>query len=198
REWIKGWNSRKTVPSTRARHGLAFTKQTWLVGAEVFCLGALLFTTQMIKGRHLQSISVNAATQFIASSLPETQEITFGDQFTLLGAGFITLPDGLHMDLTWKSLKKGRLQYINAVHFVDRNGEILGGADYPQDASKSTIEADFLWHDTIVIPLEKLQKATAIGLAIYSGQNTGVTLLPINRGFRDWNGRRLIVPLENH
>ena len=97
------------------------------------------------------------------------------------------------MQLVWKSLKKQSLSYINAIHLVNKEGKILSGFDYPQNRGETVVNSGDTWLDDVRIPRSKMKDVSAIALESIQEKRTG--LLPIDRGQRDWDGKRLLIPL---
>jgi peptidoglycan/LPS O-acetylase OafA/YrhL len=123
------------------------------------------------------------------------KDVQFGDQFRLLGVSEHTDRDGLHLDLAWQSLKKQRLEYVNAVHLLDTGGKIIDYQDYVQDDDKHKVEPGQIWHDSIRIQPDKLGGIAKIGLCIYS--RPVVKLLPVDRGPRDSYNTRLLIDAKS-
>ncbi len=132
----------------------------------------------------------------LQNGVPEIKDVQFGDQYKLLGLSEHRERDGgMHLDLVWQSLKKQRLELVNAVHLLDQSGKIVGYQDYFQDEDKHKVDAGQIWHDVIEVEPEKVNGLKAIGLSLYSKPT--IKLLAIDRGPRDSYGTRLLVPIEN-
>jgi peptidoglycan/LPS O-acetylase OafA/YrhL len=143
---------------------------------------------------HLHSVDDEQAAKLVGKSLPDLRDIQFGDGVVLEGLLYKWADAGLQLQLVWRSLKDQRLDQVVAVHCVSPEAKLLGGADYPQEINKSMVSAGDRWVDTVMLRENKLKGATCIGLGIYP---LGGALLPVDRGQRDWNGRRLLVDLTS-
>ena len=129
---------------------------------------------------------------FFASPETQLKNIRFGDEFVLLGLRMIDIKRCQTLQLVWKSLKKQSLSYINAIHLVNKDGKILTGFDYPQNRAETVVNPGDIWLDDVGIPRAKMEDASALAIGIYT-KKTG--LLPIDRGERDWDGKRLLISL---
>lgn len=118
----------------------------------------------------------------------------FGENFELLGALLTPTGAGMELKLAWRSLREAPLEYTVAVHFVDEAGKILAQADFPQDAGQARVAPEATWVDRVRVPTEKLKRAHHVGIALYL---PGHGVEPIDRGPRDWDGRRLLLPLDD-
>ncbi len=129
-------------------------------------------------------------------SLPGGRDIRFGDRFLLRGAVLVPKGGDLQMELFWESLVEQPLKYIVFVHLIDRHGKILAQADYEQGPGARTAprlaKAGEIWRDIVPLSGEKLRGATGIAFGIWDPPGTFLTP---DRGDRDWDGRRLILPV---
>ena len=81
-----------------------------------------------------------------------------------------------------------------AVHLIAKpGGAILAQADYA--ARPLSAKNGELFEDVVFLSAAQIQNACFVGVAIYR-RRTG-TIFPIDKGPRDWEGRRLLVPLPN-
>jgi hypothetical protein len=117
----------------------------------------------------------------------------FGENFELLGALLTPNAAGMELKLAWRSAREARLEYMVAVHFVDEAGKILAQSDFAQDARQARVTPGAVWVDRVSIPAEKLKGARQVGIALYI---TGRGVESVDRGPRDWNGHRLLLPLK--
>jgi hypothetical protein len=117
----------------------------------------------------------------------------FGENFELLGALLTPNAAGMELKLAWRSAREARLEYMVAVHFVDEAGKILAQSDFAQDARQARVTPGAVWVDRVSIPAEKLKGARQVGIALYL---TGRGVESVDRGPRDWNGHRLLLPLK--
>ena len=98
--------------------------------------------------------------------------------------------DNVSLKLLWRSTAKTRLSYNVAVHLIDDGGNILQQYDYPQDVTRGIIDKGTIWVDTVNFPALAWNKAEAAAIALYS-RSDGT--LPVDKGIRDWNGKRVVV-----
>jgi hypothetical protein len=140
------------------------------------------------------SISSDNATEIVRKSDSKYRDIAFGDKFILLGANMVKTADGLKIRLVWRSITEERLSYAIAIHLVDSRGNILYQADYAQDKEMSIVKPGTLWLDKIDIPHSKLENVASVGIGIYT-LNPDVQLLSVDKGPRDWDGKRLLITL---
>jgi len=126
-----------------------------------------------------------------------SRDATFGGRFRLLGVaiqqntGGIGSAQGIVIRLAWEAVVTGPLDRTVGVHIVNDQGTILAGADYPQLSRPSTVRQGTRWIDEQLVSTINLSGATQIGLLLYLADER----LTIDRGPRDWNGERLLVPL---
>ncbi len=138
----------------------------------------------------------------VAEGREDLRGVRFGDRFVLLGGKISFDTPEPTLELAWESCKVQRLEWQNAVHFLDEGGNMLGQADYPQDASHSLAAPGAPWRDIVRLSPEKMGLAKMLGLGIYKSttqENSHlpqVTTLPVGSGKRDWGGHRLLVNLK--
>ena len=136
------------------------------------------------------SISTDQVAKIASASAAEARDVRFGGRFILLGVGATMTADGLHLELAWKSESKERLHCHVAIHAVDEGGKILAQADYEQ--AGGDVQPGMIWRDAVTLPREQLRGATAIAIGL---MEAGDKWLAADRGPRDWEDRRLLVPL---
>jgi len=117
----------------------------------------------------------------------------FGERFELLGAQLTPAAEGMELKLAWRCVREARLDYLVAVHFVDEAGTILAQSDYAQDVGQAWVTPGAVWVDHVSLSAEKLKGARRVGIAVYA-LGRGMEL--VDRGPRDWDGHRLLLPLE--
>jgi hypothetical protein len=139
------------------------------------------------------SISRKNANKLTPASLKHCSTANFGSMFTLRGLDVKRKPEGIYLKLAWESNAGQFLDYMNAVHMIDSNHATIGVADYAQSKKARHVKAGDLWLDKVFIPADRIDKrVTGVAIAIYK---PNVLPLLINHGPRDWDGRRLIIPL---
>lgn len=129
---------------------------------------------------------------------PANRDIRFGSQFVLRGVLLTPRDGGLSMELFWQSLADQPLKFFVFVHVIDSSGKMLAQADYEQAPGARTAprlaKAGENWRDTVQLSAVQLRGATGIAFGIW--EPPGTFLLP-QRGDRDWDGRRLILPIPH-
>jgi hypothetical protein len=108
----------------------------------------------------------------------------FGDRAVLRGLEVTCVSSGLRVRLAWT----GDDGLNHAVHLVDAAHGPIANFDYPPvPGTPGALHAETLW-----IPHESLAQARSIALGLYDRASG---LRRIDRGPRDWNDRRLVVPI---
>jgi hypothetical protein len=139
----------------------------------------------------------DAPLRFAAENFIElesgAEDVRFGNRFVLRRARLT--PGGL-MELLWQSLADQPLKYTVFVHLMDQSGKVTGQADHVQVPQAQTTspaaKAGETWRDVVRLPGNGLKGVTRIGLGIY--EPAGTFLKP-DRGGRDWDNRRLLLPV---
>ncbi len=120
-------------------------------------------------------------------------DVRFGNKFLLRGARLT--PNGV-MELLWQSLMDQPLKYTVFVHFMDQSGKIIAQGDHEQvegaRRSARAAKAGENWRDVVHLSRNQLKGVTSIGVGIY--EPAGTFLKP-DRGDRDWDNRRLNIPI---
>jgi len=166
----------------------------------IFLGGILIFLLLLVccKANSLSSvntISSEAAEEMVREADPQYRDVNFGGKFVLCGAKLIKGTEGMRIELVWRSPMEQPLTYSNAIHLLDRQGTILSTLDYPQDRRKNIVRAETLWIDKIDIPASRLDNIAFIGIGIYSLPD--IQLLSVDKGPRDWGGKRLLMALPS-
>lgn len=170
-------------------------KSRWRLPALEFVLLAALLSAVHWEKRvrsHLQYITEAQAKNLVKKNLPKLLNVQFGDGFVLEGVIHQWSESGLQLQLVWRSLKEQGLDKIVAVHCIDADGKLLGGADYPQEVNRKRVAIGERWVDTVMLRHNQLKDAVSIGLGMY---RLGEDLIPIDRGRRDWRDRRLLIDI---
>lgn len=130
------------------------------------------------------------------NSVEGLRNIHFGKDFSLQGV-VVDLDTQNQMKLLWESLANTRLKHKVAVHFLDQRKEIVFQGDYFQSKSRNErcrVKKNSFWIDNV--DLTKVSENIAfIGLALFT--ESDMKLLPVSGGPRDWNNRRLLIPLRD-
>jgi hypothetical protein len=99
------------------------------------------------------------------------------------------------MQLDWQTLEGQPLKYLVFVHLIDQSGKLLAQADHEQAAGALTAphvaKAGENWRDVVQLSHDQLKGVTRIALGIWEPPKTFFTA---DKGDRDWDNRRLILP----
>ena len=133
------------------------------------------------------------ASAVLEHSVQSVRGARFGENFELLGALLTPAIEGMELKLAWRCVREARLEYMVAVHFVDEAGNILAQSDFAQDVEQSRVLPGAVWVDQVSVPAEKLKGAQQVGIALYI---TGRRIESVDRGPRDWDGHRLLLPVK--
>ena len=169
----------------------------WKLPVAEFALLSVVLSTVLWEKHfrpHLQFVTEAQARKIAKKGLPGARHVRFADAFALEGFTHEWSDAGLQLQLVWRSLKDQRLDYVVAVHCIDGDGKLLGGADHPQEINQCRIASGDLWVDTVTLSKAQLQGAASIGFGMY---RAGGDLIPIDRGRRDWRGGRLLFDLAS-
>jgi hypothetical protein len=138
----------------------------------------------------------DALVSAVDRSVSGSRGVRFGDRFLLRGVLLTPQDEGLQMELFWESLAEQPLKYFVFVHLIDQSGKMLGQADYEQAPAARTAprlaKAGEFWRDSVQLSAAQLKGATGIAFGIWEPPGT---FLPPDRGDRDWDNRRLILPV---
>ena len=146
---------------------------------------------------NINHISPSEAAKITPQELRSVVGTRYGNLFALRGINVEHKSEGITIDLAWESLVEQKLVYTNAIHLTDTNGNILVQADYKQPMNRVSLKPGSIWKDLIFISKDKLKGGEKkLAIALFQNVNNSVSnLLPVDRGNRDWDGKRLIVPL---
>jgi peptidoglycan/LPS O-acetylase OafA/YrhL len=172
----------------------------WRVAVADFLVIVLLATTAvLLAGRKvwLEPAPANTAA-ILAAAQPDTQDITFGNDFLLRGAQVVRNPNGdVVLTLVWQALHDVRLRYQVAVHLAAESdigppSKPRAQADYPQDPTQHWVHAGQTWVERHTIPAATVAGAAYAAIGIHSEKEG---LAAIDKGRRDWNNHRLLLSL---
>jgi peptidoglycan/LPS O-acetylase OafA/YrhL len=192
-DWGGRGRAQEGAPGANFGMLLAPTWRHALVAA-ILLLGLTLPIAYAVNLRPSINLVDPAYAEGLASrGLREARDVNFGNQFILLGADVGRTEDGLSIELVWQSAGPQRLEYLVAVHVVNGAGTILSQADYPQDVARTEVPAGAVWRDVVVISSERLRDASAVAIGVF--RQEPLTVLRADRGPRDWDGHRLLLPI---
>lgn len=118
----------------------------------------------------------------------------FGGSFELTGLSFSCRGQDMMVKFVWKKTSAVPNGHGVPVHIVNAAGEILGQADYTQDAKVRSMADGSLFVDRLVIrsaQVPALSSALAVGMYGAPGQ-----LMKIDHSLTDWNGHRLVIEFD--
>ena len=141
------------------------------------------------------SITSSDAAAIAANTADEVRDVDFGNCFVLLGAAITPADDRLQIEFAWKSTAKQQLHWLVPIHIVNAKGDILAQADYKQSPEGAAVVPGMMWRDIVQIPVAQLKGATALAIGL---MGAGEKWLPADRGQRDWENRRLLIPLPEN
>lgn len=119
----------------------------------------------------------------------------FGDFVRLAGANIQCDASSIRIELVWQKLGDRPGLHTTAVHFVNAKGDILSQGDYPQPNGVPRLATGGFWTDEASMPLHKVgEEAVAVAIGVYDA--AGVLLIT-GHPKSDWEGRRLILPLDD-
>jgi peptidoglycan/LPS O-acetylase OafA/YrhL len=195
RRFFAGQNKQEQTPKLLTPP-YQWRKRWWALGAQAASV-VLVAIVWISMGHYRPNVEMSdkeSLNEWLEGARLETRNVAFGKQITLLGASTTTLESGgMEIRLVWKAETEVALKYKIGVHMIDRpGGKPLAFNDAHLDAAHSTVPTGSIWENTITIPPGKLKDANRIGLALYEGK----TLLPIASGPRDWEGKRLLLPIR--
>ena len=140
----------------------------------------------------------DALVSAVDKSVPGSRDVRFGNRFLLSGVLLTPNDEGLQMELIWESLSEQRLKYFVFVHLIDQGGKTLAQADHEQVPGARTAprlaKAGEIWRDSVQLSPDQLKSVTRIAFGIW--EPPGTFLAP-DRGDRDWDNRRLILPVPS-
>ncbi len=173
-------------------------RQKFMISAECLILLTLVFAA----GRQIYSdefayrfVDNATACKFEERHHAVVKDTTFGNRFKLRALSEKWSKESLQLTFGWQSLADQRLDCTIALHLINANGHIISAHDFLQDEDKGKVKTGQIWGDRVSIERDKLANTTSIGIGIYTSPEA--RLLPINRGERDCNQGRLIVPMES-
>jgi len=139
-------------------------EKMWLTGLSVVAVVCCLAAVK--QDRQFRFVSESKAQSVVASSSAEYRNVIFGDALNLRGISKRVDSDGLHLTLAWQSLKSQKLDCLNEVQLLDKNGAVKSIDDYWQDRSVRDVRHGQIWTDSLFFSNADLQNVSAIGLKI--------------------------------
>ncbi|RIK98146.1 MAG: hypothetical protein DCC71_21205 [Proteobacteria bacterium] len=178
RDRIAGRHGQRARPSRRALAELA------LFAALAGAVGFLAQRPAPAPAADAQELAARRART------PESvRDARFGDARILRAVTVERGADELRVALAWEPLGGAAADTLVAVHAVDAAGRIVAQADY-RDADAGARGAVRVAERRIALPAATAVQHVAIALVPPGGAP-----LAVDRGARDWSGRRLLVPI---
>ena len=177
------------------RFGNLFNPGRILIVCEVAVL--LVLTVAWVWMGHarpkLTADDKTATDAIVAASRPGTRNVTFGDQFLLLGIQILDHSDGVQVRAVWQSLKDQNLDYTLQLQLLAKpDGEPLLRGGYPQDFAHRHVTQGEIWENRGFVPKVRLEGVNLIGIGL---NRPGDTLI-IHNGRTDSDRKRLLIPLQ--
>lgn len=152
----------------------------------------------MVASRDLETgktISLYLRSARLAKPLLQ-HSANFGETLLLQNVRKASKNDSINLVLNWRNLSDEPVVKNIAVHLLDSNGKMVAQHDYVQDLRLESKSVDSQWYDTVTVPKEELSGVAKIGIAVYdpTGKYPPLT---IDFGDRDWDGRRLLIPIAD-
>jgi hypothetical protein len=101
---------------------------------------------------------------------------------------------GTQINTVWQSLRSQKLEYINVIQLLKEDGKVVSSHDYFQDSFSRNVAPGQIWEDKIFLSRAQLVGVSKIGVEIYKPGSQSPLIADSSR--TDWNGRRLLIPLE--
>ena len=118
--------------------------------------------------------------------------IDFGGVFKLKALSVRQSNNEIYLRVWWERMKNtpGR-QWGFFIHSIDKNGNIIANAEIPISRNTLVSNDSSIRLSNIVIPQIMNMDLNALAVGFHSGSN----ILQADRGTRDWDNRRVIIPL---
>jgi peptidoglycan/LPS O-acetylase OafA/YrhL len=170
------------------------TKSMLVTAAEVGVTCLLIMWVQV----QYRFIPPAFASRIESHSIPAMRGVEFGDKFggkfKMRALKLTRQNGGMQINTVWQSLASEELDYINVVQLLDDKGRVMSCHDYLQDTFKRKVVAGQIWEDKVFLNKEQIQGVSKLGLELYRPGSKEP--LVAASSMTDWNGRRLLVPLE--
>jgi peptidoglycan/LPS O-acetylase OafA/YrhL len=177
-------------PSAKVTTPNTFMKSLMVTTAEISLTCLLIAWVQV----HFRFIPPAFASRIEAHSVPAMRGIDFGDKFKMRALKLTHQNGGIQINTVWQSLAAEKLDYINAVQLLDSKGVVKSSQDYLQDTFKREVAPGQIWEDKLFINKEQMSGVAKIGIELYKPGNKSPLIAASSK--TDWDGRRLLIPLE--
>ena len=121
------------------------------------------------------------------------RNIRFGDVFDLEAMSIKSMPDHLAVRLWMRPLHGSRERWFMFFHQLNSNGQIIDNYEVPlsQEQAPHSDRPILLTDTDVAVQHRGAVRVIAIGI------RSRTSILAVDSGVRDWNNRRLIVPLPS-
>lgn len=136
-----------------------------------------------------QQIAAFEARTFTVKTI---SAIRFGESNVLQSVQILPVMREVKVRLTWKCEKNSPSKEFVAAHLIGDNGQLITSSDYATPFWWNFCPRPTSRNDEFRFSMQDLQRAKAIGVLMYCG--TQNDLLKVDKGDRDWQDRRLLIP----
>jgi hypothetical protein len=179
-----------SVKRARTSSSISPLKALLVTAAEI-SLTCLLVAWVQVQYRFIPAAVANRVE---SHSIPAFRGITFGDKFKMRGFKLTRQRGGTQINTVWQSLRSQKLEYINVIQLLKEDGKVVSSHDYFQDSFSRNVAPGQIWEDKIFLSRAQLVGVSKIGVEIYKPGSQSPLIADSSR--TDWNGRRLLIPLE--
>jgi hypothetical protein len=198
--WVE-MPGRQLIVGQKKLHGSEVMRASWYANfalsrkplvAALILVGVIGFA--QLVAPSLMGVKEGPIADITPTRLQDYVGTEFGTRFILHGLDLDCEADGLRIKLLWESKSPQKLESWVFVHIIDGAGAILTQADYRQLPKDRYVPRGARWLDEHLIGASQLRYPQAQRLAIGIYRDRDAPLV-IDRGPRDWDGRRLIIPI---
>jgi len=163
----------------------------WLALEALATAGILALGVAGIRAQHPPAFQIPAVEIAMRRDRTDAsvRDAHFGDLFLLQGLSVDRSGDAMDVELLWQALRLPPQGTLVAVHVLDSEGHIVAQGDYLPDVRRWY--AGGIRVDRARIPWVP-PAARRLGIVVSPPQSDN---LEVDRGARDWRGRRLLVDL---
>lgn len=140
--------------------------------------------------------SVDEASAQVADQGSAASDVEFGNLFRIAALSLRREGDGLKIEFWWdknKSVPPGNWFFF--AHVLDPDGTIVTNASIPLTDNDSYSAQAPLRFDSLLVQVPAASAVKAIAFGIYRAEAGRADPLVASSGNRDWNNRRVVVPL---
>lgn len=163
---------------------------------------ALLMLTFMVGSMHflrpstilrLDENEVNAFLSDFPEEVVVLQGVSFAQRYGIIAVRSRAIDANTQeVRVLLRALRSMHINDKLALHLNDSSGKMLRNFDKLIDVGRLAIPSGTQWIQVFQVPRSAIKEATSMGLAMY---NSPKALFNGEGGERDWDGKRLILPL---